>query len=92
VIWSKTGIVTLREAESVARVRGWRVLSFEVRETSDIDGALRAASGAGAGCALVYASSILYTHPRLAAESALKRRMPTMFPLDAFVDAGGLAS
>jgi putative ABC transport system substrate-binding protein len=92
VIWSKYGAVNLREVESLARKRGWRVHSLEIRETSEVYRALRTAADARASCALVYASAILYPHAKLVGESALRLRVPTMFPLDAFVDAGGLIS
>ncbi len=92
VVWNGSGVVNLREAESVARMRGWRILPVEIREVADVDHAFKAAGKARAGASLAYASSILYPNARQVAAAALKHRMPTAFGLDAFVDAGGLVS
>jgi putative ABC transport system substrate-binding protein len=79
-------------AESTARARGWRVLSLEVRDSSEIEGAFRAATNAGAGALFVLPVAVLDQNARRVAELAIENRLPAMYPLRSYVDAGGLMS
>src|SRR5206468_3476921 len=64
----------------------------EVRETADIEQAFKTAAEARVGSVVVYAASVLFPHLRYVAETALKWRLPTMYGLSAYVEAGGLVS
>jgi putative ABC transport system substrate-binding protein len=92
VIWNKAGIVNWRAAETAARERGWKLLSLEIRDADEIEGAFRAATAARAGAVLVFAASILFPRARRVAELANKTRLPTMYELRPYVEAGGLIS
>jgi putative tryptophan/tyrosine transport system substrate-binding protein len=92
VIWNKAGIVNWRAAETAARERGWKLLSLEIRDADEIEGAFSAATSARAGAVLVFAASILFPRARRVAELAAKSRLPTMYELRSYVEAGGLIS
>jgi putative ABC transport system substrate-binding protein len=92
VIWNKSGVANWRVAEAAARERGWKLLSLEIRDADEIERAFRAATEARAGAVLVFAASVLFPHRRRVAELAAKSRLPTMFDLRPYVEAGGLIS
>jgi putative ABC transport system substrate-binding protein len=92
VIWNKSGIVNWRAAEAAARERGWKLLSLEIREVDEIEGAFRAATGARAGAVLVFAAGLLFPHARRVVGLAAKSRLPAMYELRPYVEAGGLIS
>ena len=92
VIWNKAGIVNWRGAATAARERGWKLLSLEIRDADEIEGAFRAATAARAGAVLVFAASILFPRAQRVAELANKTRLPTMYELRPYVEAGGLIS
>ncbi|MGH2404089.1 MAG: ABC transporter substrate-binding protein [bacterium] len=84
-------VLDLKETESAARSLGLRIQSFEVRDASDIDSAFEARTRERAD-----ALTMLPGHPGLfvnrkkIVELAAKNRLPTMYSLSEFVDAGGL--
>ena len=79
-------------AESAARERGWKLLLLEVRDAGEIEDAFKAATGARAGALLVIPVPVLDQHARRIAELATKSRLPAMYPLRFYVEAGGLMS
>jgi putative ABC transport system substrate-binding protein len=92
VLWSQGGILNWRAAEAAARERGWKLLSLEIRDEGDIEGAFKAATSARVGALLIGASGPLYPHAGRITELATKSRLPAMYPWRAFVEVGGLIS
>ncbi len=95
VLWDPRGgsrLLSWQVAESAARERGWKLLSLEIREAGEIEGAFKAATGARAGALLVLPSGLLDQHARRIAELAAKNRLPAMYGIRLYVEAGGLIS
>ncbi len=92
VLWHRTGSRSWQAAESAARERGWKLLSLEIRDAGEIEGAFKAATRARAGALLVFAGALLDRHARRIAELAAKSRLPAMYGLRFYVEAGGLIS
>ena len=68
------------------------MVSLEIRDAGEIEGAFKAATDARAGSLLVFAAGILDPHRRKVAELAVKSRLPAMYELRPYVEAGGLIS
>jgi ABC-type uncharacterized transport system substrate-binding protein len=80
-------------AQSAARQRGWKLLSLDVREfTGKIEGAFKAATDAHAGALLVHPVALFDSNAGRIAELAAKSRLPAMYGLRLYVEAGGLMS
>jgi len=92
VLWDRAALLSWQAAEAAARERGWKLLSCGVRDASEIEGAFRAATGARAGTLLVITGGVLFPHARRIAELAARSRLPAMYPLRPYVEAGGLIS
>ncbi len=92
VLWDRVGPSVWQAAEAAARERGWKLLSLPIGDASEIEGAFKIASGARAGALLVFASGVLDWHARRIAELAARSRLPTMYDLRPYVEAGGLIS
>jgi putative ABC transport system substrate-binding protein len=92
VIWDRPSIVDWQAAEAAARERGWKLLSLEVRDTADIEGTFKAATAARAGALLISAAGILFPRARWLAELSTKNRLPAVYGLREYVEAGGLIS
>jgi ABC-type uncharacterized transport system substrate-binding protein len=92
ILWEPINRLSWQEAENVARKQGWKLLSLEVRDAAEIEGAFKAAIGAGAGALLVFPTGLLDPHARRIAELAAKSRLPAMYGLRLYVEAGGLMS
>jgi ABC-type uncharacterized transport system substrate-binding protein len=81
----------LKAAESAARTLGLRLQSVEFRTPPyDYTAALASAGKDGAGGALVAITPVMFRERVQIAEIAARQRIPTMFPLPEFADAGGL--
>ena len=92
IIWNEAGILNWRAAEAAARERGWTLLSLEIKQVDEIEAAFRAANGARAGAVLVFAAGLLFSHARRVVGLAAKSRLPAMYELRPYVEAGGLIS
>jgi len=92
VLWDQPTTLNWQAAEAAARERGWKLLSLEIRDAGDIEGAFRAAIGARAGALLVFAAVFLFPHAQRVAELAAKSRLPAMYELRPYVEVGGLIS
>ncbi len=91
VFWDpRAGPWSWRVAESAARERGWKLLSLEIRGAHEVEGAFKAAAGARAGALLVIPSVLLDQHARRIVELTAQRRLPAMYGLRFYVEAGGL--
>jgi putative ABC transport system substrate-binding protein len=90
VLWARTSLLSWRAAEAAARERGWKLLSLEIRDAGEIEGAFKTATGARAGALFVFAGAVFDRHARRIAELAARSRLPAMYVLRFYVDAGGL--
>ena len=92
VLWDRTTLNYWQAAEAAARERGWKLLSLEIRDVGEIERAFKAATDARAGTLLVSAAALLFPHARRVAELAARSRLPAMYELRPYVEAGGLIS
>jgi putative ABC transport system substrate-binding protein len=92
VLWHRADPADWPAAEAAARKRGWKLLSLEIRDVSEIEAVFKAAKDAGAGAVIVFAASVLFGHAARVAELAARSRLPAMYGLRPYVEAGGLIS
>ena len=92
VLWDRASLPSWQAAEVAARARGWKLLSLEIRDAGETEGAFKAATDARAGALLVIAAGLLFGHARPIAELAARSRLPAIYPLRPYVEAGGLIS
>ena len=67
-------------------------MSLEFRDADELEGAFKKATDARAGSLLVFATGILLTRVGRVAELAARSRLPAMYELRQYVEAGGLIS
>ena len=79
-------------AETAARTKRWKLLSLEIRNAGEIEGAVQAATKVGAGSILVLGAGVFLPHARRIAALAASSRLPAMYVLRSYVEAGGLIS
>ena len=82
----------LKEAEVAARALGVRLQFVEARGPADFDRAFSDMTRARAGALTVLASVMFFSERRRLVDLAAKNRLPAVYPLREFVDAGGLMS
>lgn len=92
LLWDRNSLPHWQAAKAAARERGWKLLSLEIRDAGELDGALKAATDARAGALLVHAPGVLVRHARRIAELAARNRLPAMYHLRLFIEAGCLIS
>jgi ABC-type uncharacterized transport system substrate-binding protein len=92
VLWDPTTLRYWKAAEAVAREQGWKLLSLEIRNVGKIERVFRTATDARASALLVSAAALLFPHARRVAELAARSRLPAMYELRPYVEAGGLIS
>ena len=92
VLWEPETLRTLQQVEAAARERGWKLLSLEVRDVGEIEGAFKAATAARAGALLVISGGILFPQAARIAELAAGSRLSAIYSQRQFVEAGGLMS
>ena len=92
VLWDRFSLSWWQATEAAARERRWKLLSIEIRNAGEIEGAFRAATDARSGALLVFASSLLDPQRRRIAELAVRSRLPAMYHLRFYVEADGLIS
>ena len=80
----------LRQAQDAARALGIRLQPLGVRDLGEIDSAFAATSTERAGAVIVLADTVLVDHRTRIADHALRRRLPTVFGVSQFAEAGGL--
>ena len=89
--WGQSGATAWRAAAAAAE-RGWKLLSFEVRDVpAEIDEIFRAAVAGRAGAALVSGGPFI-AHTRGIVAAAVKHRLPVMYPFRHYTEYGGLMS
>ena len=91
IIWERANLPDFQAAEVAARERNWKVLSFEIREIAEIESVFKAAANAQAGTVLV-TSGFLFAHAQQVVDQAARNRLPTIYGLAEYVEAGGLMS
>lgn len=92
VFWNAPNARALKALEALARERGLNLLPIEIPDAAAIDAAFKMAADARANAALAFAAGILFTRAQRVAELAAKSRLPVMYELRQYVDAGGLIS
>jgi putative ABC transport system substrate-binding protein len=92
VLWDRETLPLWQTAQAAARERGWKLLSLEIRDAGEIEGVFRAATDARVGALLVFASGLLFRRARRVADLAARSRLPAMYELRPYVEAGGLIS
>ena len=76
-------------AQATLRQLRWNAFSLEIHNVDEIDSALRKAVAAKAGALLVFAASALYPHAQRVTDQVAKHRLPAMYELRSYVEAGG---
>ena len=92
VLWEPSGALAWRDAEAAASARAWKLLSLQIRSASEIQVAFKKATGARARSLLVITGELAYPHRQRIVELAATSRLPAMYDLRPFVEAGGLIS
>jgi putative ABC transport system substrate-binding protein len=67
-----------------------RLQLLEARDSSEIDGAFAAITAERAGAVIVLTESVTLDHRTRLADHAVRRRLPTVFGVSEFAEAGGL--
>jgi putative ABC transport system substrate-binding protein len=80
----------LREAEAAARVLGVRLQTLEARNPQEIDTAFAAMTRERADALLIHADALFGNQRRQIAELATKGRLPSIFLVTEYAEAGGL--
>ncbi len=92
VLWDRGSRTTWEATQVAAKSRGWKLLSLEIKDANEIEAALKSAADARAGALLVLTGQIAFPNRQRISELALQHRLPAMFDLRPYVDAGGLIS
>ena len=82
----------LREAETPVRTLGVRLQTLEVRNSQEIDSAFAAMTRERAGALLILPDVLFLNQRRQIAEVATNRRLPTVYGVREYAEAGGLMS
>jgi putative ABC transport system substrate-binding protein len=95
VLWNPQGLSSplgWKEIQLPARQLGIQLHSLEVRSPDDFNQAFEAASKARAGALFVMPDPVMVTNLKRIAGLAVKSRLPSIFHVSEFADAGGLAT
>jgi putative ABC transport system substrate-binding protein len=92
VLWDRASRSTWNAAQAAAKVRGWQLLSLELKDAGDLEAAFKAATDAHARSLLVLTGQIAFPNRQRIAEHAMQNHLPSMFDMRPYVDAGGLIS
>ena len=84
--------LVIGEVKGAARSLGVQLQLLEARDPSEFDSAFAAMAKERAGALLVIGDILMYTHRVRLAELAAKTRMPAVYGLRDFAEAGGLMS
>ncbi len=82
----------VRPAQAAARTLGVQLQLLEARDPSEIDRAFAAITAERAGAVIVVTDTVLLDHRTRIADHAVRGRLPTVFGVSEFVEAGGLLS
>jgi putative ABC transport system substrate-binding protein len=95
VLWNPqdgSSTVSWREIQLPARQLGVQLHSLEVRSSDDFDKAFEEATSARAGAIAIMPDPVFVTNLKRIADLAAKNRLPSIFHLREFADAGGLVT
>ena len=92
VLWDSYNLLQWQQAETAAKVRGWKLLSLEIRDPAQARAAITAARDAHASGLLVFNSALFDHQAGHVAALAATARLPAIYGLRLYVDAGGLMS
>ncbi|AMN42034.1 ABC transporter substrate-binding protein [Rhodoplanes sp. Z2-YC6860] len=92
VFWEPNNPELWSIAQASAQVQGWKPLSVEIRDPSDIAMAFKTAAEGGVGALLIPSSGLLFSRAKQITELAARHRLPVVYELRQFVDVGGLVS
>ena len=95
VLWnaaSPYASLVVRETEATATTLGVQLQSLVVRGPDDFEGALAAATSGRAGALTVVEDPLTITKRTQIVDFAAKSRLPAIYGVKEFVDAGGLMS
>ena len=95
VLWNpedRSSALIWREIQRPARELGIQLHSLEVRSANDFDKAFEAATRARAGALAIMPDPVFATNLKRIADLAAKSRLPSIFHLSDFADAGGLVA
>lgn len=90
VLWDRYSVLNWQEAVAAARERGWRLLSLEIRDASQLDAALREAGTSRASGLLVFNGALMDRQAARIAALATQARLPAMYGFRLYAEAGGL--
>lgn len=95
VLWNpqnQSSTLNWKEIQLAARQLGVQLHSLEVRSPNDLDQAFEAAIKTRAGALFIMPDPVFVTNLKRIAGLAAKSRLPSIFHLSEFADAGGLVS
>ena len=95
VLWNpqgRTSTLSWKELQLPARTLGIELRSLEVRSVNDFDKAVADAARTRAGALAIMPDPVFVTNLKRIADLAAKSRLPSIYNLSEFVDAGGLVS
>jgi putative ABC transport system substrate-binding protein len=93
ILWRATDpgmVLAFNRVETAAQALGLSLQSLAVHEAGDIPGAFQAAGAGRAEALIVTAQPFTLRHRTQILDLAAKHRLPAMYTLRGFVDAGGL--
>ena len=80
----------MRQAEAAARAVGVRLQPLAARVPQEIDSAFAAMTRESTGALLMFADALFTNQRRQIAELAAKRRLPSVYGIGEYAEAGGL--
>jgi putative ABC transport system substrate-binding protein len=89
---ASSGVWLVQDIQSAAQALGLTFQAFWVSEPEEIDGAFAMMTAQRVGALIVGSHFFLYAHHNRVIDLAAHYRLPAMYPLRNFVDAGGLMS
>lgn len=92
VLWDRGSGSSWATAQAAARSRGWKLQSLEIKDPGEIESAFKSVIDARTGALLVLTGHFAYANRQRIVELATRNRLPSMFELRPYVDAGGLIS
>ena len=92
VIWDRLSAGSLNAAENAAKQRGHNIMPFEINDESNLETTFKQVMDVRADAMLVFAAGHLFARASYVSMLAAKTRVPIMYELRAYVDAGGLIS
>ena len=95
VLWNpqdQTSTLSWNELQPPARSLGVQLHSLEIRSSNDFDKAFEDATRARVGALFIMPAPVIITNLKRIADLAAKSRLPSIFHVSEFADAGGLVA